>query len=92
MRAAALVCFLLALAVGGVWFAHGQHLGTLTEKLVQTKTTDDFGDEVIKDEWQPTFEIGLDIAGPAAGGLIGLAGLLLFLDRRKRKAAGGGAA
>ena len=87
MKALAGLAFIAALGVVGVWFAHGQHMGTLTKKLVETKVVDDFGDEEIKREWVETFELGLDFAGPGAGGLIGLAGLLLFLDRKKKKAA-----
>jgi hypothetical protein len=88
MRIGALVCLLLALAAGGVWVASGKHLATLTSKPVEVVTKDDFGDEVKKIEWQETFEPGLDLCGPAGGAFLGLAGLLLFLDRRKRRAAG----
>ena len=52
------------------------------------KCFDDFGDPKPGTEWQKTYELGLvDRAGPAAGGLLGLAALLFFLDWRKRKAA-----
>lgn len=87
MKAAAALLVVVALAAGGVWLAHGRHMGTLTQELVETKVTDEFGDEVTKREWKDTFKLGLDIAGPAAGGSIGLAGLLLFLNRRKQKKA-----
>lgn len=53
------------------------------------KCFDDFGDPMPGKEWRKAYELGLvDRAGPAAGGLVLLAGLLFFLDRRKRKAAG----
>ncbi len=89
MRIGALVCLLLALAAGGVWVASGKHLATLTSKPVEVVKTDDFGDEVKEIQWQETFEPGLDLCGPAGGGFLGLGALLLFLDRRKRRAAGG---
>ena len=85
MKAAGFLCILLSLGVGGVWFAQGRHMGTLTEKLVETKSTDEFGDEVINRKWEKTFELGLDFAGPGGGGLFGLGALLLFLNARKQK-------
>lgn len=84
MRLAAILCFFLALGVGGVWIAHGRHMATLTEKPVEETTTDEFGDPVKSIRWEKTFELGLDFAGPGAGGLVGLGALLLFLGRRKR--------
>ncbi|MGK0358924.1 MAG: hypothetical protein ACI9U2_001218 [Bradymonadia bacterium] len=85
MKGAAALLVVIALSAVGVWFAHGQHMATLDKELVTTTVTDDFGDEVKKNEWKDTFKIGLDIAGPVAGGSLGLAGLLLFINRRKRK-------
>lgn len=87
MKAAAALLVVIALAAGGVWVAHGMHSATLTQELVTTTVTDDFGDEVKKNEWKDTFKIGLDVVAPVAGGSLGLAGLLLFLNRRKQRAA-----
>ena len=84
----ALGALLAALIVGGVWVSHGMHMATLTEKMVEKKVMDDFGDEEDIQEWVPTFELGLDIAIPVSGGLLGLAGLLFFLDRRKKPTGG----
>ncbi|MCA9525032.1 MAG: hypothetical protein KC549_01890 [Myxococcales bacterium] len=87
MKAAGIIAIVLGLGVGGVWLASGMHLATQTEKLVETRTTDEFGDEVVDRKWEKTFELGLDFAGPGGGGLVGLGGVLLFLARRRRKAA-----
>jgi hypothetical protein len=87
MRAAAVICFVLALVAMGVWVAHGQHLATLTEKLVEREVKDEFGEEIVE-EWVDTFEVGLDITGPVAGGLVALGfGLLLVNRRRSRRGA-----
>lgn len=86
MKAAAALLVVIALSAVGVWFAHGQRMATQDKILVTTTVTDEFGDEVKKNEWQDAFKIGLDIAGPVAGGSLGLAGLLLFMNRRKRRA------
>jgi len=83
MRAGAVICFLLALVTMGVWVAHGQHMATLKEKLVEREVVDDFGDKEIVEEWVETFEIGLDITGPVAGGLVALGFGLLLVNRRR---------
>lgn len=87
MKAAAGFFFVVALGVLGVWLAQGTNFATVNQELIETEVTDDFGDKVVKREWKDTFKLGLDIAGPAAGGCIGLAGLLIFLNRRKQKQA-----
>lgn len=85
MRAGAYLCFALALAMAGVWVAHGQHMATLTEKLVEKEVVDEeFGDTEIVKVWEETFEIGLDIAGPGFGGFVALGVGLLFVNRRRR--------
>jgi hypothetical protein len=86
MKKAAILALLLAVGVGATWAATGMHFASRTKKPVETKAVDEFGDEEITTEWVDTFELGLDYGGPAGGGLIGLAGLLFFLDRRKNKA------
>ena len=73
-----------ALIVGGVWVSHGMLLATLTERMVEKTIVDDFGDEEVVQEWEPTFEMGLDLAVPIGGGLLAMAGVLLFLDRREQ--------
>lgn len=82
MKAAAALCLLGALAIGGVWLAHGRLMGTRTETPVEVVTTDDFGDEVKTTRWEPKFELGLDYAGPGAGLLVVLAAGLFWRSRR----------
>lgn len=82
MKAVGVLCLLGALALGGVWVAHGTHLATLTEKPVEVTTEDEFGDQVTTTKWEPTFEIGLDYAGPGMG-VLGLAGIVLLWRSRK---------
>ncbi|MFN3198789.1 MAG: hypothetical protein ACE366_10320 [Bradymonadia bacterium] len=70
-------------------------MATLTQKKVTEPVKDekgnpkldDFGDPVIETRWEDTFKLGLDYAGPAMGGLGGLAVVLFFLGRRKDKMA-----
>ncbi len=83
-RIGSIVCLLGALIVGGVWVSHGMLLATLTERMVEKTIVDDFGDEEVVQEWEPTFEMGLDLAVPIGGGLLAMAGVLLFLDRREQ--------
>lgn len=86
MKAGAILALLLAVGVGATWAATGMHFATRTQKPVEKKVVDEFGDEETVTEWVDTFELGLDYGGPAGGGLLGLAGLLFILDRRKKKA------
>jgi len=84
----AIACLVAAVGVFGWWFKDGMLMATRTKIPVEVVETDDFGDEVKTTKWEKGFQLGLmDGAGPAAGGLIGLAGLLLFLDYRTRKRA-----
>lgn len=87
MKWAAVLCFVLALAAGGVWLAQGRELVTRTEKLVVEKVKDEFGDEVEKKRWEKHFAVGLELVGPAGGGLVLLGGVLLFVARRRAKKA-----
>lgn len=85
-KVAAGVCLLLALAVMGWWAKDGMLMATRTKIPVDVVSTDEFGDQVKITEWQEGFELGLmDGALPAAGGLAGLAALLLFLEFRGRR-------
>lgn len=89
MRAVAVVLLLLGLGVGGLWFAQGMKMATESKGPVEKTVTDDFGDKVTTIEWVELApldrKLGLDFAAPGGGGLIGLAGLLFFIDRRKRR-------
>ena len=85
VRVAAVVCLLGVVALAGVWIAHGTHLATRTQIPVEKTFIDDFGDEETVIEWKPAFELGLDYGGPAAGALLGLGGVLLFVERRRRR-------
>ena len=71
------------IGLGALWFPHGQHTATLTEKLVKTKVVDDMGDEEIVEKWVPTLEIGLDYIAPTAGLLICVIGLTTWRLRRE---------
>jgi len=62
-------------------------MATLTQKLVSKEVVDDFGDKEVVKEWEDTFEIGLDIAGPAGGGLVFLGFGLLLVNRRRNRSA-----
>ena len=88
MKNLAIVSFILALVLGGLWLVQGMHMGTLTEKAVRTVSIDDFGDEVETITWEETLEIGLDVAVPGIGGLglLGVGLLLLAEPIRKRLA------
>lgn len=43
MKNLAILSFVLALVVGGLWLPQGKHMGTLGEKAFRTMATDDFG-------------------------------------------------
>ena len=83
MRAIAALCIVASLGVAGLWVAHGTHMGTRTEIPHEEKVIDDFGDEEIKIVWKDGFELGLDFAGPGAGGLLVAGFGLLFWARRR---------
>lgn len=78
------VCLVLSLLVVGVWAVGGMHLATRTRVPVEVQSTDDFGDTVTNVEWRPTFELGLELTVPAAGGLFGIGALALVRGRRRR--------
>ena len=88
MKNLAIISFILAVILAGLWLVQGQHMGTLTEKAVRTVSTDDFGDQVETISWQDTLEIGLDVAIPGIGGfgLLGVGLLLLGNPLRKKLA------
>lgn len=98
MKIAGILCVVLALAVAGLWAAHGATLATIEQEPVEVKSVDDFGDEVVKVEWKAPdhfpltgFHIGLDRAAPPIGGLMALGGVLIVLGvmRDRKKAKGG---
>ena len=81
---AAAVCFAAAIAVMGVWVAHGSHFVTQYEVMVEETVEDEFGDEFTTEVMQDEFRFGLmpdergyDGAAPLAGGFTVL-GLLIF--------------
>ena len=90
MKGLGVIFILLALLVGGLWVSHGADLATREKEAVKVKSVDDFGDEVETVEWkEPTgfpvtgFHVGLDLAGPAAGGLVFVGGILFVIGRRR---------
>ncbi len=93
MKTVAIICFVLALAVVGKFAmdcsAAGQLLmATRLEIPVEVVETDAFGDEVKTTRWEDGLQLGLmDGAGPATGGLVFVGVGLLWLDRRRRRAA-----
>ena len=87
MRLLSILTLVLAGGLIALWDVQGTHLATLTEAPARTTSVDAFGDEVEAISWEDTFEIGLDVAVPDAGGL-GLLALGFFLSattsRKKR--------
>jgi hypothetical protein len=79
---AALLSIATALTMMAWWAAAGASWFTLQKVLVSKTIVDDFGDKVTQQEWVPRFVPGLlDLCGPAAGGLLLLAAVLLWLSR-----------
>jgi hypothetical protein len=67
-RILALVSFVVALTITGIWLAHGSQ--TLTKdkiKVVVRTKSPDFGTEEEHIEWRDGFRLGLDLAAPTAG-------------------------
>ena len=91
-RNIAIVCLVLAAAVMGWWYIDGMHMANQAQISVEVEKEDDFGDMVKTTEWRDEFHLGLmDGALPAAGGLVGIAMVLLFMGFREgKKAASGG--
>jgi len=82
----AAVLIILAVAVAGYWFMSGARPWTATKVLIENTTKDDFGDTVIVREWKTQFVPGgMDFALPVGGALVGLALVLLWLDRRAKR-------
>ena len=70
-----LVCFILTVAIMGLWFSKGMHLATPQEIEQVTETVDEFGDKVSTSTWianPDKLDVGLDIAGPGAGAFFAL--------------------
>jgi hypothetical protein len=77
-----LAMILVALAAGVLvyWAASGGHVFTQTK--VQEEVKDElFGTTSVV--WKDQFRPGLDYAGPAAGGLLAIAGFLFWRSRRE---------
>jgi hypothetical protein len=89
VKAAGILLVLLGLGVGGLWFAQGMHMATESQARVEETTTDEFGDKVTKIIWKDLEpldrKLGLDFAAPGGGGLVGLGGLLLFINSRRKR-------
>ena len=92
MKGLGLILIVLAFLVGGLWVSHGADLATREKEAVKVKTVDDFGDEVESIVWKvPTnfpitgFHVGLDLAGPAGGGLFLVGGILFMVGRRRSR-------
>ncbi len=84
----ALVAFALAGALVATWAATGMHAATQFEQQVEVQEKDEFGDTVTRKEWRPGFQLGLmDGVLGGGGGLIAVGIVLLFLDRRAKRAA-----
>lgn len=83
MRPAVHICIGLAIGLAITWVSCGATLATRTERPVEHSVTDEFGETVTQVEWKPTFQLGLDLAGPAMAGLVGLAGVLMIRERRR---------
>ena len=78
-------CFILTLATIGLWFSKGMHLATPQQIEQVTETIDEFGDKESTSTWVANpdkLDIGLDIAGPAAGVFFGLGCLLIWRGRK----------
>ncbi len=86
MKPAVHICVGLAVGLLITWLSCGATLATRTERPREHTATDEFGDTVTVVEWVPTFELGLDFAGPGMAGLLGLAALLFWRERRTRRA------
>ncbi len=85
-RNIAIVCLVQAAAVMGWWYIDGMHMANQSQISVEVEKEDDFGDMVKTTEWRDEFHLGLmDGALPAAGGLAGIAVVLLFLGFREGK-------
>ncbi len=86
-RTLALLSFVVALTIAGIWIAHGSQTLTKDKIQVVVKTKNpDFGTEEEHVEWKDGFRLGLDIAGPSAGGAIVLGVVSLFMLRRQSTA------
>ena len=85
-KIAALICFVLALAVVGLWVQKGMHLATPEKIQVVKVVEDEDGDEETIKTWKDNpdpLDIGLDYAGPGAGGLAFVGCILFYLGYKK---------
>ncbi|KXK57279.1 MAG: hypothetical protein IPM61_04685 [Chlorobi bacterium] len=75
----AYVMILVAVGIGIYWYSSGANIYTLTSVPVEVKD-ELFG--TTETHWEETYRPGLDVLGPAMGGLILIASVLLWLARR----------
>lgn len=83
-RILALVSFVIALTITGIWLAHGSQTLTKDKIKVVVKTKNpDFGTEEEHIEWRDGFRLGLDVAAPTVGAALALGVASIMMMRRK---------
>jgi len=82
-RSLSVVAGALAIVAVGVWVGHGSQVYTKTSRQVTVKD-ELFGTESIR--WEPSLQVGLDIAGPTVALCAGLCGFGIYRSRRSGRA------